>query len=38
VQLGENRIQSAEDIAAARIDAAREREIMKQRQKQQQQG
>lgn len=37
VQLGENRIQSAEDIAAARIDAAREREIMKQRQKQQQQ-
>jgi hypothetical protein len=31
-QLGENRIQSAEDIAAARIDAAREREIMKQRQ------
>jgi hypothetical protein len=36
VQLGENRIQSAEDIAAARIDAAREREIMKQRQKQQQ--
>ena len=37
-QLGENRIQSAEDIAAARIDAAREREVMKQRQNQQQQG
>ena len=29
--LGEGRIQSAEDIAAARIEAAREREIMKQR-------
>jgi hypothetical protein len=37
-QLGENRIQSAEDIADARIDAAREREMMKQRQNQQQQG
>jgi len=37
VQLGENRIQSAEDIAAARIDAAREREVMKQQQKSQQQ-
>ena len=37
-QLGAERIQSAEDIAAARIDAAREREIMKQRQNQQQQG
>ena len=37
-QLGENRIQSAEDIAAARIDAARERELMKQRQNQQRQG
>ncbi len=33
-QLGANRIQSAEDIVAARIDAAREREIMKQRQQQ----
>ena len=37
-QLGAERIQSAEDIAAARIDAAREREVMKQRQNQQQQG
>ena len=37
-QLGENRIQSAEDIADARIDAAREREMMKQRHNQQQQG
>ena len=37
-QLGAERIQSAEDIAAARIDAAREREMMKQRQNQQQQG
>ena len=37
VQLGENRIQSAEDIAAARIDAAREREVMKQQHKSQQQ-
>ena len=37
VQLGENRIQSAEDIAAARIDAAREREVMKQQRKSQQQ-
>jgi hypothetical protein len=31
-KLGEERIQSTEDIAQARIDAAREREIMKQRQ------
>ena len=37
-QLGAERIQSAEDIAAARIDAAREREVMKQRHNQQQQG
>jgi hypothetical protein len=37
-QLGENRIQSAEDIADARIDAAREREMMKQRHNQQRQG
>ena len=29
--LGEARIKSTEDIAQARIDAAREREIMKQR-------
>ena len=31
-QLGAERIQSTEDIAQARIDAAREREVMKQRQ------
>ena len=31
-KLGGERIQSTEDIAQARIDAAREREIMKQRQ------
>ena len=37
-QLGAERIQSAEDIASARIDAAREREVMKQRHNQQQQG
>ena len=33
-ELGQDRIKSAEDIAAARIDAAREREIMKQQQQQ----
>jgi len=31
-ELGQDRIQSAEDIAEARIQAAREREIMKQQQ------
>jgi len=31
-KLGAERIQSTEDIAQARIDAARERELMKQRQ------